>query len=165
MSATVYLALGSNQGDRRAHLTSAIKQLHQHLLVEQISPVYETAPAYVTGQPPFFNLVLRGTSQLAPHALLDAVKQIEQQLGRVPTVRYGPRVIDIDILLYDQVQLAEPDLVIPHPLIAERDFVLVPLAQIAPDLVIPGLQDSVDTLAQRTGNQGMVLRMVKQIDP
>ena len=158
-SATVYIALGSNLGDRRANLIEAISQLRQHVHVEQTSSIYETEPAYKTDQPRFYNMVLRGTTTLAPHELLRFLKRIERRLGRAYTVRYGPRPIDLDILLYDDLQLEDPELTIPHPRIAERAFVLQPLAEIAPDLVIPGFQEPVSVLAQRAG-EGKIVRVI-----
>jgi len=156
-NATVYMALGSNVGDRRANLIEAISQLRQHVHVEQTSSIYETEPAYKTDQPRFYNMVLRGTTALAPHELF--LKHIERHLGRAYTVRYGPRPIDLDILLYDDLQLEDPELTIPHPRIAERAFVLHPLAEIAPDLVIPGLQAPTSALAQRAG-EGKIVRVI-----
>ncbi len=158
-SATVYMALGSNMGDRRANLIEAISQLRQHVHVEQTSSIYETEPAYKTDQPRFYNMVLRGTTTLAPHELLRFLKRIERRLGRAYTVRYGPRPIDLDILLYDDLQLEDPELTIPHPHIAERAFVLQPLAEIAPNLVIPGFQEPVSVLAQRAG-EGKIVRVI-----
>jgi 2-amino-4-hydroxy-6-hydroxymethyldihydropteridine diphosphokinase len=160
-AATVYLALGSNLGDRRAHLSDAIRQLGKHVNVEQPSSIYETEPAYVTDQPRFYNMVLRGTTSLSPEELLRFVKNIEQQMGRITTQRYGPRPIDIDILVYGDLQLDQPDLTIPHPLITERAFVLMPLAEIAPNLVLPGQQDTVEVLAEQVDMEGEVLNIIK----
>jgi 2-amino-4-hydroxy-6-hydroxymethyldihydropteridine diphosphokinase len=159
-AAIVYLALGSNLGDRRANLLAAIDQLKQQVTVEQVSSIYETEPAYITDQPRFYNMVLRGSTHLAPDELLHFVKSIEQRMGREHGQRYGPRTIDIDILAYGILQLVQPGLIIPHPGITERAFVLTPLAEIAPDLVLPGQHASVATLAQRAGSEGQVVRMV-----
>jgi len=159
----VYLALGSNLGDRRANLAEALKQLQSYVILDVLSTVYETEPAYVTDQPNFYNMVLRGTTTLSPQALLHRLKSIEQDLGRQQTVRYGPRPIDIDILLYGEMQLTTPDLVIPHPRMTERAFVLIPLAQIAPDLIIPGQWETVKQLAERldTTAQGQVVQVIE----
>jgi 2-amino-4-hydroxy-6-hydroxymethyldihydropteridine diphosphokinase len=161
---TVYIALGSNLGDRQANLAEAIRQLEAQVVVEQISAVYETEPAYVTAQPRFYNMVLRGSTRLAPDELLSFLKRIEQQLGRGQTERYGPRPIDLDILVYGNLQLKKPELTIPHPLIAERAFVLAPFAEISPDLVFPGQQVSVSTLLQQLGNegQGRIVKVVQK---
>lgn len=158
--ATIHLALGSNLGDRQANLRTALEQLGPQVAIDACSSVYETAPAYVTNQPSFFNMVVRGSTMLPPHDLLRLLKQIEQQMGRVTTLRYGPRVIDLDILLYSNLQLADADLVIPHPRIVERAFVLVPMAEISPHLLMPGQRDTVATLARRTTQHGEVLRVI-----
>ena len=150
--AIVYLALGSNLGDRMAHLQTALAALDALLVIERVSSVYETAAAYVDDQPSFFNAVLRGTTNLAPHDLLAETKRIERDGGRTAGIRFGPRPIDLDILHYDELILDSPDLVLPHPRIAERAFVLRPLAEIAPQLVPP------DVLAQ--AEIGAVLAVV-----
>lgn len=150
----VYIALGSNLGDRRANLIDAISQLRQKVAVEQISAVYETEPAYVTDQPRFYNMVLRGRTQLAPEELLRFLKSIERRMGRQRLIRYGPRPIDLDILAYGDRQLDVPDLIIPHPRIAERDFVLAPFTEIAPDLKLPDQQRSIAELYRQLGDSG-----------
>jgi len=146
---TVYLAIGSNQGDRLANLQAGLAALAPAVQLTNYSSVYETAAAYVEDQPPFLNAVVAGTTELAPHALLALLKQIEHSCGRRPGLRYGPRPLDLDILLYDELELKTDDLIIPHPRMFERDFVLRPLAEIAPSRVNP------EQLAQAT--QGSVL--------
>lgn len=137
-TATIFLALGSNQGDRMANLRRAVGLVGRCALVEQVSSVYETLPAYVHDQPRFLNMALRAVTRQPPRTLLDCLKEIEREMGRVPGRRYGPRLIDLDILLYGDVVLEEPDLQVPHPRLSERPFVLHPLAELAPDLVLPG---------------------------
>jgi len=129
--AEVFIALGSNLGDRAGNLARARSALAAEVTIRAQSSVRETRPQYVTDQPPFLNMVLRGTTDLAPGALLDFLKKIERNLGRKPTRRFGPRMIDLDILYYEDKIVNEADLVLPHPRIAERDFVLLPLAEIA----------------------------------
>jgi 2-amino-4-hydroxy-6-hydroxymethyldihydropteridine diphosphokinase len=136
---TVYLALGSNLGDRRHNLEAAIAALPPAVRVLERSPLYETAPWGETDQPDFLNMVLKGETRLAPAALLARLKRIETDLGRLPTIRYGPRLIDLDILFYDSLVLSTPELTIPHPRLHERAFVLVPLADLAANLVHPVL--------------------------
>lgn len=136
----VAVALGSNLGDREVMLQAAIDALRPFITITRVSPVYETAPWGVASQPNFLNMAVTGHTMLSPAALLARVKQIENELGRMPGVRYGPRLIDIDILLYgDQIVWSErdPDLKIPHPRMAERRFVLRPLADIAPHWLHP----------------------------
>jgi dihydroneopterin aldolase / 2-amino-4-hydroxy-6-hydroxymethyldihydropteridine diphosphokinase / dihydropteroate synthase len=136
-SHTAILALGSNLGDRAAHLHTALREMRAYLTVEATSFLYETPPAYVTDQPKFLNAVCRVTTQLSPQDLLAAIEATMSAMGRVRTLRYGPRIIDIDILFYDRVQLVTPDLTIPHPRLPERDFVLEPLCDIAADFRHP----------------------------
>ncbi|MBK9710834.1 MAG: 2-amino-4-hydroxy-6-hydroxymethyldihydropteridine diphosphokinase [Kouleothrix sp.] len=153
----VYLALGSNLGDRRANLRAAVERLAPHVAVEQVSSVYETEPAYVLDQPRFLNAALRGRTELEPAALLALLKQIERGLGRVAGPRFGARVIDLDILVYDDLVMATDELTVPHPRLAERPFVLVPLAEIAPRLTPPGWPAPVAALAATVRGHGDVL--------
>jgi 2-amino-4-hydroxy-6-hydroxymethyldihydropteridine diphosphokinase len=154
---TIYLALGSNLGDRRAHIAAAVARLAPDVVVERVSSLYETEPAYVVDQPRFLNAALRGRTTLDPPALLALLKRIERDLGRGPAARYGPRVIDLDILLYGDRSIATEALTIPHSHMAERPFVLVPLAEIAPGLTPPGWATTVGALAQVVRGHGDVL--------
>ena len=135
---TVYLALGTNLGKRSSNLVAACKRLKEFVTVMRSSHIYETPPWGVTDQPAFLNQVLEVTTTLSPQELLTAVKDIEVQMGREPSVQFGPRLIDIDILIYGCHEVDSPNLVIPHPRLAERAFVLVPLNELVPDLVPPG---------------------------
>ena len=156
MAATVFLALGSNLGDRRANLVQALQRLGQAVTIEAVSSVYETPPWGVTEQPSFYNLALRGATALTPGALLAFVKQIEQAMGRQPAVRYGPRLIDIDILLYNDLVRNSEALVLPHPRLHERAFVLVPLAEIAPQLTHPVNQTPISSLLDQLPHDDIV---------
>jgi 2-amino-4-hydroxy-6-hydroxymethyldihydropteridine diphosphokinase len=153
----VFVALGSNEGDRVAALRSAVDRLQGCLLVEHLSLVYETEPGYVQDQPRYLNMVVQGSTRLDPHPLLLCLKQIERDLGRAGGVRWGPRPIDLDILLYGDRQVDLPDLQIPHVRLGERPFVLLPLAELAPDLVPPGLGASVHELAAQAPAIGEVI--------
>ncbi len=137
VSHTIGLALGANLGDRLAALRAARHALEPYVALDKVSPIYETQPAYVSDQPAFLNAVLMGSTALEPLPLLYTVKEIERALGRQPTYRYGPRAIDIDILFYDATRTHTAELTLPHPRLAERAFVLRPLADIAPDWVHP----------------------------
>jgi len=139
MKHTVYLSLGSNLGDRKANLKAAAAALAPIVGVLRASRIYQTAPWGYLDQPDFLNQVLECETELAPLELLAHLKRIEKTLGRQPGVRYGPRLIDLDILFYDQLVVDLPELTIPHPRAAERAFVLVPLADLAPGLVHPVL--------------------------
>jgi 2-amino-4-hydroxy-6-hydroxymethyldihydropteridine diphosphokinase len=137
--AVVYLGLGSNLGDRTQHLVRACATLHQHpaIGVQAVSSLYQTAPVGVTDQPWFLNAVARLQTTLNPPSLLRVTQATERYLGRTVTFRWGPRVIDLDILLYDTLQLCTPSLTIPHAALRERAFVLVPLHELAPELQLP----------------------------
>lgn len=133
----IFLGMGSNQGDRRANLASGIGLLRNKMSDMACSSLYETDPVGVTGQPQFLNLVVTGQTTLGPRELLSWVKSIEERVGRRPTFRWGPRVLDIDILLYGYESVTDSDLTIPHPQLLDREFVLVPLCEIAPRVTLP----------------------------
>ena len=153
----VYFGLGSNVGDRRANLIEAIRSLRGQVRIERLSSVYETEPAYVTGQPRYLNMAARGSTSQPPQELLAFLKRIEQRLGRRRAAHYGPTPIDIDILFYGDQVIRTDGLRIPHPLIAECGFVLVPLNEIAPNLIHPTLGQSVaQLLAKLQGADGVV---------
>jgi 2-amino-4-hydroxy-6-hydroxymethyldihydropteridine diphosphokinase len=131
-----YLALGSNLGNRQENLKKAIAALGERVKIIRVSRVYETAPMGLTEQPDFLNLVVEIETDLPARELLQEAKAIEQILGRQEGPRWGPRVIDIDILLLGEENISEPGLKIPHPRMTERAFVMVPLAELAPELAI-----------------------------
>ena len=136
---TAHLALGSNLGDRTAHLAAALAALAASSGIQDlaISPVYETAPIGPPGQDDYLNLVVAIETTLAPHALLDLTQMIEHACGRIRTERWGPRTLDLDLLLHGDTTLADDRLTLPHPRLMERAFVMIPLAALAPDLVLP----------------------------
>jgi 2-amino-4-hydroxy-6-hydroxymethyldihydropteridine diphosphokinase len=137
MTHQVYLSLGSNLGNRLNNLRKAISLLPPGVNIVQQSSIYETEPWGYTDQPAFLNQILKAETDLEPSDLLALLKSIETSMGRQETFRFGPRLIDLDILFYDDEVMETPQLTIPHPRIAERAFILVPLAEIAPDLRHP----------------------------
>lgn len=149
----VFLALGSNLGDRRAALDMAVESLSEHgVQIIRCSPIYETAPMYVTDQPAFLNMAVCAETLLEPHALLDLAKRLEVEIGRVPSFRNGPRAVDIDLIYFGNTILEDDRLMLPHPRRNERAFVLAPLADIAPDFIGPGDNGTVAArLAQVSG--------------
>ncbi len=159
---TAYLGLGSNLGKREANLAEAARRLEQdgQLSVSRASSLYETAPWGYTEQPFFLNCVLEVETTLEPVPLLARVQAVENEIGREPSFRYGPRLIDIDILLYGDLTLSRqnPDLQIPHPRMDQRAFVLVPLSELAAELVHPQLRLTTQELAHRVeGLEGVKL--------
>jgi 2-amino-4-hydroxy-6-hydroxymethyldihydropteridine diphosphokinase len=133
-----FIGLGSNVGGRRAHLSRAVAGLRHQGDVVAVSPLYETEPVGgPPGQGPYLNLVVELLTADGPRRLLDRCRQLEQEAGRVRTVRHGPRTLDADVLLVGDEVVHEDDLQVPHPRLWERRFVLAPLADVAPDLVSP----------------------------
>lgn len=147
---TAHVALGSNLGDRAAHLTGALHALARlpETRLIRASRFHETAPVGPREQPDFLNAAASIETSLEPHALLDVLLSIEREHARVrsPREQWGPRTLDLDILLYADRTIAEPGLIIPHPRMHERRFVLLPLAEIAPDAIHPTLHESIAAL-------------------
>lgn len=152
MSVSAFIALGSNVGQREEYLLRAVQLLDQTagISVDKVSSVYETDPVGYVDQPQFLNMVVQVSTSLEPVQLLAQVKQIEAALGRIRVIRWGPRTIDLDILTYGNQQVQLPHLQIPHPLMAKRAFVLIPLHELWGDEVFPGLNINLDKLILAT---------------
>ena len=152
----VYLGLGSNLGDRRSNLLKALQLLGERITLERLSSLYETRPVGYEEQPLFLNAVCRAAAEIGPFQLLSIIKGIEVALGRAPSFANAPRPIDVDILFYGDLIIESPQLVVPHPRLEERAFVLIPLAEIGPDLVHPTSGRSISDLASGVrGREGV----------
>ncbi|QUW20712.1 2-amino-4-hydroxy-6-hydroxymethyldihydropteridine diphosphokinase [Sporosarcina sp. Marseille-Q4063] len=136
---SAFISIGSNIGERLLHLKDAVRALHSHneVSVLSMSSVYETAPVGYTDQADFLNIVIEVRTSIDAYNLLTVCQEIEHELGRVRTVRWGPRIVDLDILLYNNDNINAENLIVPHPRMHERAFVLIPLLEIAPEIVHP----------------------------
>jgi 2-amino-4-hydroxy-6-hydroxymethyldihydropteridine diphosphokinase len=161
---TIYLALGSNLGDRARNLRRALDALAPDIQVEAVSHCYETEPAYVLDQPRFYNLACRAQTDLEPLAVLRRLKSLEAELGREPGQRFGPRLVDVDLLLYANTVLDVPGLTLPHARLPERAFVLVPLEEVGAQAVHPGLGVTIAELRRRLGDTTHLLWRAPECD-
>lgn len=152
-----YIGLGSNLGDKEANIKKALELLNTSpgLRVRRTASLYLTAPVGCDGQDWFLNTVAEVETCLAPRELLALLMGIEKKLGRVRSVRWGPRTVDLDLLLYGEEKINIPGLVVPHPRMGERAFVMVPLAELSPELVIPGLGKAAE-LASALARQQLI---------
>jgi len=158
--ARAYLSIGSNQGGRVENCVIAVAKLAHKMEVLRVSPVYMTEPWGKTDQPEFMNVAVEIETQLSSHELLSACKKIEDMMGRKPGERWGPRIIDLDVLLYEDRVVEEEDLILPHPRMHERRFVLQPLTDIAPQVRHPLFKKTVAELLDDLGAGGGRVRRV-----
>ena len=154
---TVFLALGTNVGDRIANLSTAQRALNAIVTIQKCSSIYETPPWGYSDQPTFLNQVVEGVTQESPWELLAFLKQVEFEMGRTQTIRNGPRVIDLDLLFYDDLVLESALLTIPHPRMEGRAFVWLPLADIAPDFIHPISGKTVKDIVKELDTTGINL--------
>lgn len=156
---TVYLSLGSNLGDRAANIERAVSRLGEAgVRIVKQSSFYETEPVEFLEQGWFLNIAVKAETELTPHQLLSVILKVERALGRERIVKSGPRTIDIDILFFDSSTVHEEELQIPHPRMTERRFVLVPMAEIAPELRHPALHSTMTELLAATKDRSQVRR-------
>ena len=146
---SAFLGLGTNLGDREDNLRGAVAALASFAKLGALSGVWETAPLYVVDQPAFLNMAACIQTDLAPLALLDRLKGLEDALGRVKSIRFGPRLIDLDILFHGQAVMESERLTLPHPRLSERRFALAPMAEIAADLIHPVSGLSISEMLER----------------
>ena len=142
MKSVAYISLGSNMGDRLGHLKDAIDELHKdkQISIKKVSSIYETDPVGYTNQGNFLNIVAKLETDYEAEQLLRKCLQVELQLGRERKIRWGPRTIDLDILLYNQDNIETDDLSVPHPRMHERAFVIIPLLEIEPNIELPAME-------------------------
>lgn len=152
----VYLGLGANLGNRLGNLQAGMRRLEGAVRLVAVSSLYESEPVGPPGQPPYWNAAACVETAVRPRALLALIKRIEWEMGRRPGPVWGPRPLDIDILLVDGERLAGPELVVPHPRLAERSFVLVPLAEIAPNGGHPVLDRTIRACRDAVGDAGLM---------
>jgi len=157
------IALGANLGDRAATLSEAIRRIGALGRVVAVSSLYETEPVGYLDQPRFLNAALLLDTELEPEALLDGLQAIEQNLGRVRTFRNAPRTLDLDLLFYGDRVIETARLTVPHPRLQERAFVLVPLGEIAPDFVHPGIGTTVRALLDQLPDRSGIVPSTEQI--
>ncbi|BAF58387.1 MAG: 2-amino-4-hydroxy-6-hydroxymethyldihydropteridine diphosphokinase [Pelotomaculum sp.] len=155
MLRTAYIGLGSNMGDKKANIERALEMLKASagVRVKRVASLYRTAPLGYTRQDWFLNTVAEVETGLGPHELLALLLDIERRLGRVRTVRWGPRLIDLDLLVYGDEEIDTPALTVPHPRMGERAFVMVPLAELVPDLTVPGRGRAAELAEKLAGEQ------------
>jgi len=159
------VGLGANLGDAEHNLRRAVAKLREVIDVHAVSSLYRTEPVGVRDQPDFLNAVLHGTTQLSPRALIEAFAAIEAEAGRAREMAMGPRTLDLDLLLYDDLVHREPGVEVPHPRMADRRFVLAPLAEIAPDAVHPELGLAASALLRRLSDDAAVERLERDAWP
>lgn len=161
---TAYIGVGTNMGDKEANIRQALEMISQTpgVSLNRTASIYKTEPVGFEDQDWFLNTVVEITTELPPLALLEKLLAIESRMGRVRTIHWGPRVIDLDIVLYGDMEIDTPQLTVPHPRMAERAFVLAPLAELKPELELKGLGRVSKLAGGLTGRQGICLYDAKK---
>ncbi|WP_338752576.1 2-amino-4-hydroxy-6-hydroxymethyldihydropteridine diphosphokinase [Bacillus sp. FJAT-52991] len=168
MENKAYLSLGTNLGDRIENLQAALTSLRneEHITIERLSSIYETDPVGYTEQASFLNMAIKIRTSLSAEELLEKCLSIESQLGRIREIKWGPRTIDLDILLYNQDNIESEKLIVPHPRMHERAFVLIPLLEIDSTICFPGTRMTLEELSDSIqGKEGVQLwRQINGVD-
>ncbi len=159
---TVFIGLGTNLGDREKNLRQALEHIQAFIDIERSSSIYETEPVGYEDQDWFLNMVVEGHTRLSPLQLLRKLQEIENRIGRKRTIKNGPRIIDLDILFYSDKVLTAENLIIPHPAIQNRSFVLTPLHEIEPDFVHPKLNRDIKSLFETLSQDKHVKKWIKK---
>ena len=158
----IYLSLGSNLGNKKAYLQNALEELKKaHIKTLKTSSLYKTEPVGFKDQPEFLNIVIKGETGLSPEKLLQTIIKIEKQMARKRVKKWGHRIIDIDILLFNEIIIKKKNLVIPHPYMHKRNFVLIPLLEIAPEIILPQFKKNI--LEFIKNNSGKVEKITYKI--
>ena len=152
----IFIAMGANVGEPYQNIIGAMRAIGSFATVTSFSSVYVTRPVGLQDQPNFHNMVVGVETPLGPHELLSALLTIEESMGRVREKKDGPRTIDLDLLFYDDLMLNEQGICLPHPRLHKRDFVLLPLAEIAPEFIHPKLNQSIESLARQVGSANII---------
>ncbi len=160
--ATVYIGLGSNLGHREANLEQAMRLFKPEFRIQKTSSIYETDMLYRIGKPRYFNMCVRVETDLSPEQVFEKCQRIEKSMGRRKADRYDPRVIDVDVLLYEHTVLRTAELTIPHPKMHERAFVLVPLSEIAGRVMHPVVRKTISQLVGTLGNYAQKIVKIDQ---
>ena len=159
--AKVVIALGSNKGDRLTFIKEALKRIDKLGYISNVASLYQTSAYGVTNQADFYNSVIILNTEIGPKELLSELKNIEKRVGRTKSIRWGPREIDLDIILYNQTQINSKELTIPHPDFHNRIFVLQPLVEIEPELPVPGMNTSTSKLLNKCKDK-TIIEIVKK---
>lgn len=159
----IYIGLGSNKGDRLKNLIKATRELQKIIEIQKISDIFESEPFGYKNQNDFYNLAIKAQTDLAPSSLLKKLAHIETKMGRKRIIKNGPRIIDLDILFYNKESINTINLKIPHPELHKRNFVMLPMNQIAPNLKHPTINKTINVLLKQMPKQGQIRKIPKSL--